>query len=102
MSETDYLCPHTAFKKRCKKIRHECPKWIMVAGHNPNTGEAINNWDCADKWVPMLLVEGALRSNQTSAEVSKLRAVVERAKPVEPSDMLENHSGDAARFVNGG
>jgi len=50
----------------------------------------------------MLLVEGALRSNQTSAEVSKLRAVVERAKPVEPSDMLENHSGDAARFVNGG
>lgn len=82
MRDTDYKCPHTAFKKNCKDLRASCPKWIMIAGHNPNTGEPINDFDCADKWIPMLLVDIAMRANQTSSEVSALRSFVERPAPV--------------------
>lgn len=86
MRDTDYLCPGTAFKKKCKALRASCPKWIMIVGHNPNTGESINDFDCADKWVPTLLVEIAMRANQTSAEVSKLRSIVDKGMP----EMIEN------------
>ena len=69
----DYDCPYTGFKKKCSKIREHCPKWVHLMGTNPNTGQLVDEFDCADRWVPLLLVEGAQKTNQVGAAVESFR-----------------------------
>ena len=42
-------------------------------GTNPNTGQPIDEFDCADRWVPLLLVEGAQKTNQVGAAIESFR-----------------------------
>lgn len=71
-------CPYTAFKTTCFDgvVKHTCPKWIKVTGANPNTGETIDRYDCADSWIPLLLIENSQQQRQTGAAVESLRNVV--------------------------
>jgi hypothetical protein len=68
-------CHHTGFEKSCREIVTGCGcrKWVSVDGHNPNTGEAVKRFDCADAWVPMLLIENSQMQRQTGAAVESLR-----------------------------
>lgn len=50
-----------------------CPKWIQVIGHNPNTGEDMNEWACADTWLPLLMIENSQMQRQTGAAVESFR-----------------------------
>jgi len=45
--------------KSCHEARldRDCPKWMMFQGQNPNTGEAVAEWACADRWLPLLLAD---------------------------------------------
>jgi hypothetical protein len=49
--------------KSCHEARldRECPKWIMFQGQNPNTGEIVAEWACADRWLPHLLADSNRR-----------------------------------------
>ena len=49
-------CPYTGMKKTCHqaRLKHDCPKWVMLQGKNPNTGEDVSEWACADRWIPFL------------------------------------------------
>lgn len=69
----DMLCPATGMKKKCIKLYTHCPKWINVQGNHPQTGETVNQWDCADTWVPILLVENSQQQRQTSAAIGSFR-----------------------------
>ena len=42
-------------------------------GTNPNTGQLVDEFDCADRWVPLLLVESAQKTNQVGAAVESFR-----------------------------
>jgi len=63
-------CPLNNFKK-CKGL--ECAWFIQIRGHNPNTGEEIDDWGCAMAWTPILLIENAQQSRQTGAAVESFR-----------------------------
>lgn len=62
-------CP--LWQAPCKQ--HQCRWWIQVQGHNPNTGEQINAWDCAINFIPLLLIENSQQQRQTGAAVEDFR-----------------------------
>lgn len=63
------LCP--AFKSPC--IQHKCVKYIQVRGNHPQTGAEIDQWDCADVWIPILLINTAKEVRQGAAATESFR-----------------------------
>ena len=63
------FCP--LLQKEC--IGVECAWITQVRGSNPNTGEEVDEWDCAVKWMPMLLIENSQMQRQTGAAVESFR-----------------------------
>jgi hypothetical protein len=71
-------CPYTGFTKTCFDgvTKHHCPKWIQLQGKHPQTGDPVNEYNCSDAWLPMLLIENANESRKASASTDSLRNVV--------------------------
>lgn len=69
------MCHHTGFDKSCFDMvtRCKCPKWVKLQGVNPNTGQEIEKYNCADHWLPLLMVENSLQQRQTGAAVESFR-----------------------------
>lgn len=63
------FCP--LIKKDC--VEHKCVWYMQVAGHNPNTGEHINDFGCAIAWLPVLMIENSQQQRHTGAAVESLR-----------------------------
>jgi len=63
------FCP--LIKKKC--VGQKCAWYTQVRGTNPNTGQEIDEWQCAVSWMPMMAVEIAQKSNQTGAAVENFR-----------------------------
>ena len=63
------FCP--LVQGECKKF--ECMFFTEVHGTNPNTGQPVNEWNCAIALMPMLLIEGAQQSRATGAAVESFR-----------------------------
>jgi hypothetical protein len=51
----------------------KCRFWINVMGKSPQTGETINNHDCAMAWVPVLLIENSQVNRETGAAIESMR-----------------------------
>jgi hypothetical protein len=68
-------CPATGFDRTCREIIAECdcPKFVKIAGTDPNTGVHIDKMGCVDSFLPMLLIENAKESRQTGAAVESFR-----------------------------
>ena len=78
MSQTPHadkglICP--LHKKCVSKVCHTCPFWTQIRGNNPNTGEAMDTWQCAIAWLPVLLIENAQQTRQAGAAVEGLRNI---------------------------
>ncbi len=69
------FCP--LIQKKC--VKHKCAWYTCVRGTNPNTGQEVDEWNCAISWMPMMAVEIAQKSNQTGAAVESFRNEVVRA-----------------------
>ena len=63
------FCP--LIKKPC--IKHECKWYIQVMGKDANTGQNINDFDCAIAWLPVLLIEGSQQTRQAGAAIESFR-----------------------------
>ena len=63
-------CPLNNFEP-CKQL--ECAWFTQVRGHNPNTGDEIDEWACAITWLPILLIENSQQQRQTGAAVESFR-----------------------------
>ena len=50
-----------------------CRFWMVVQGTHPQTGEVVNNGDCAIAWTPILLVENSKVNRETGAAVESFR-----------------------------
>ncbi len=50
-----------------------CRFWVTVIGKDPQTGQEINNGDCAMAWTPVLLIENSKVNRETGAAVESLR-----------------------------
>ena len=77
-------CHHTGFEKNCRDlvISGRCTRWIWVETDNAQTGEKIREWDCADNWVPVMLIVNAREIRQGAAAMESFRNEVHTGNEV--------------------
>lgn len=63
------LCP--LLKKPC--IEQDCMWWVKVRGSHPQTGEALDEGDCAISWQPFLMIDNTAQQRSTGAAVESFR-----------------------------
>lgn len=63
------FCP--LIKKDC--IENKCQWYCQVRGVNPNTGQPVDEWQCAINLLPILLIENSQQQRSTSAAVESFR-----------------------------
>jgi hypothetical protein len=51
-------------------IEHGCAWFTHIAGQHPQSGEALDRWECAVTLLPMLMIETARHARDTAAQVS--------------------------------
>ena len=68
-------CHRTGFVKTCREgvVEHSCALWLQIAGINPNTGEPMHKYACADALMPFLTIENSQQQRQTGAAVESFR-----------------------------
>ncbi len=62
-------CP--LWRAPCKE--HACRWYVQIQGANPQTGEQLNQWDCAIAWMPLLLIENSQQQRQTCGAIESFR-----------------------------
>lgn len=72
--QTGKWCP--LIKKECVGLK--CSWFVQVRGMNPNTGEMIDEWNCAIAWLPMMQIETSQQARQAGAAVESFRNEVVR------------------------
>lgn len=63
------FCP--LIKKDC--IQNKCKFFVKLLGNNPQTGNPVEEWDCAVYWLPVLLIENAKETRQGAAAIESFR-----------------------------
>jgi hypothetical protein len=79
----DRKCPW--WHRKMSDVCHTCPLWIQVRGSHPQSGEALDRWDCAMAWMPMLLIENSQMQRCTAASVDKVAGVLDEAARIAAS-----------------
>jgi hypothetical protein len=89
-------CP--LVKGECRTTK--CMWFIHIRGTNPQTGQEIDEPDCAVKWLPVLMIDTtrAVRGNQSATE-SMRNEIVRRMDNVAPAASGQLDLIDA---INGG
>jgi len=63
------ICP--LIGEECRE--HGCTFYCHISGNNPQTGEVIDNFECAISLLPLLLVENSNQQRQTGAAIESFR-----------------------------
>jgi len=63
------FCP--LIKKDCVEMK--CAWFTRIQGYDMNTGNQVDEWQCAISLMPMLLVENSGQQRQTGAAVESFR-----------------------------
>lgn len=69
------FCP--LLRRPC--IEQECMWFVQLRGTHPQTGEPVDEWDCAIIWQPVLLIENSSQQRATGAAVESFRNEMVRA-----------------------
>jgi hypothetical protein len=67
-----YDCPATGFKTKCRRD-NSCPEWVHIYGKHPQTEERVDLFDCARRWVPVMLIENAKVAREAGAAIESFR-----------------------------
>lgn len=81
LPDSKVKCPATGFARSCREILADCdcPKFVSIKGHDPQTGAIVDRHGCVDSFLPLLLIENAQMSRQTGAAVETFRNEVVKA-----------------------
>jgi hypothetical protein len=83
--ETKSNCPLNNFDP-CKLF--DCAWFIQIRGQNPNTGADIDEWGCAQAWLPVLMIENSQQQRQTGAAVESFRNEMVKSNEVSQKVLL--------------
>ena len=72
------FCP--LIKKDCVGLT--CAWFTRVQGYDINSGNQVDNYECAISWLPMLLIENSGQQRQTGAAVESFRNEMVKANEV--------------------
>jgi hypothetical protein len=67
--QSEKMCP--LLKKGC--IGGRCAWYIQLRGTHPQTGEPVDQYDCALVMLPLLTIENSQQQRQTGAAVESFR-----------------------------
>jgi hypothetical protein len=68
--EAKQNCPLDGFKP-CRQL--ECAWFIKIGGNHPQTDQYLEEWGCAQAWMPILLIENNIKQIQTGASIDSFR-----------------------------
>lgn len=80
------MCP--LLQSEC--IQLKCAWFTQIRGHNPNTGEQIDDWACSVAWLPVLLVENSQQQRQTGSAVESFRNEMVKSNSLGQEILLQN------------
>ena len=63
------FCP--LIKDDC--VQFKCMFWTQLRGKHPQTGAPLDEWDCAIKWLPVLMIENTKEAIGVSASIDNFR-----------------------------
>ncbi len=90
----DMTCP--LHREPMENVCHKCPWWVKIRGANPNTGEELDQWNCAIAWGPLLAVNIAQQARQGPAATESFRnemvARADRPQVAAGTRRLESHA----------
>lgn len=91
LPDAKVMCPATGFTKSCRAINAEfdCPKFVRLAGANPQTGETLDKFGCVDSFLPLLMLENSQQQRQTAAAVESFRNEMVKLNEVPASRLLD-------------
>lgn len=101
-------CPATGFTRSCRDILAECdcPKFVSIKGHDPQTGAVVDRAGCVDSFLPLLLIENSQMSRQAGAAIESFRNEVVAANEAtvrERGEALERlANAGVVRLANNG
>jgi hypothetical protein len=81
-------CP--LLNKKC--IEHDCEWFTHLVGKNPQTAMPQDEWGCAVKWLPILLIEGANMTRQVSAALDRNNNTLFSALPDHVQARVQSHN----------
>ncbi len=67
--EQETFCP--LIKKPCRGLK--CLWFTHLIGIHPQTGKNIDEWDCAMKWLPILMIENTKETMSLAASIDSFR-----------------------------
>lgn len=69
------MCHRAGFKVRCLDgvTKHGCQLWVSLKGAEPQTGEIVDKYGCADAWAPILQIETTQQVRQLGAAIESMR-----------------------------
>lgn len=83
------FCP---LGSECESVKdgsiHRCAWYTPVRGTNQNTGEEIDDWACAMKWMPFLTIENSAFVRQSTASIDEFRKETGQANAVSQQILL--------------
>lgn len=79
-------------KKECVGL--DCAWFTKVEGYDMNTGNRVDEWNCAMSWLPMLLIENSGMQRQTGAAVESFRNEMVKANESTQQILLAAASGN--------
>ena len=65
------ICP--LHRKAMAKVCHTCPMWMAIKGKHPQTGEDLDDWNCALVWGPIIAVQQTKEAHTVSRELNIMR-----------------------------
>ena len=75
----------------------ECLWWIQLRGTHPQTGQDLDEYDCAVRWLPVLLIENAKEVRQGAAATESMRnQLVAGLRQLPMTGLLPHHSNRGA------
>ena len=63
------FCP--LLKEDC--IQFKCAFWTHVRGKHPQSNQELDEYDCAVRWLPVMLIENAQQTRQAGAAIESFR-----------------------------
>jgi len=91
-------CP--LVKKTCLGL--QCAWLTRIQGYDTNTGNQVDEYQCAISWLPMLLIENSGQQRQTGAAVESFRNEMVKSNEAAQLLMLASVSPRAAQKAKNG
>jgi len=89
------FCP--LIKKDCVGLT--CAWYTRVQGYDMNSGNQVDNYECAISWLPMLLIENSGQQRQTGAAVESFRNEMVKANEVNTQLLLATSESQQPKLI---